>query len=157
MAAAANTGESREPVILYNKPAARGIPAMLYAKAKNKFCLMFLITTFERFKDFTIPLKSPLIRVISELSMATSVPVPMAMPTSAKVKAGASFTPSPAIPIISPFAFSFSMTPLFSAGRTSAYTSYIPSLSATDLAVKRLSPVNMTILTPNDLRSCRAS
>ena len=36
-------------------------------------------------------------RMIPADSMATSVPLPMAMPTSARVRAGASFTPSPTI------------------------------------------------------------
>ncbi len=41
--------------------------------------------------------RSPLTRVTPALSMATSVPVPMAMPTSAAARAGASLMPSPAI------------------------------------------------------------
>ena len=38
-------------------------------------------------------------------SIATSVPVPMAMPTSAEASAGASFTPSPTMATISPSAW----------------------------------------------------
>lgn len=39
--------------------------------------------------------KLTLMRTTSAASMATSVPVPMAMPTSARAKAGESLTPSP--------------------------------------------------------------
>src|ERR1043166_23990 len=43
-----------------------------------------------------MPRRSPLTSVTSALSIATSVPVPIAMPTSAAAKAGASLIPSPA-------------------------------------------------------------
>ena len=47
---------------------------------------------------FTRPVRSPLTRVTPALSIATSVPVPIAMPTSAAARAGASLIhllPSP--------------------------------------------------------------
>ena len=50
----------------------------------------------------TTPRRSPLSRVNPALSMATSAPVPMAMPTSARARAGASLMPSPAIATTSP-------------------------------------------------------
>ncbi len=79
--------------------------------------------------------------------MATSVPVPMAIPTLACAKAGASFIPSPAIATTWPWFWSFlTSCPLFS-GRTSAITSSIPSLRATTCAVFLLSPVSMTTRT----------
>ena len=77
------------------------------------------------------------------LSIATSVPDPIAMPTSAAASAGASLTPSPAIATTRPSAFSFATTALFWSGRTSASTSAMPSLRATASAVARLSPVSM--------------
>src|SRR5664279_4920864 len=43
-----------------------------------------------------IPRRSPCTRVIPALWMATSVPVPIAMPVSASLRAGASLMPSPA-------------------------------------------------------------
>ena len=46
---------------------------------------------------FSMPRRSPLRRVMPALSIATSVPVPIAMPTSAAASAGASLMPSPAI------------------------------------------------------------
>ena len=44
-----------------------------------------------------MPRRSPFTSVTPALSMATSVPVPMAMPTAAWASAGASLMPSPAI------------------------------------------------------------
>ena len=44
--------------------------------------------------------KSPEINVISLAAIATSVPVPMAIPTSACANAGASLIPSPTIATI---------------------------------------------------------
>ena len=44
-----------------------------------------------------MPRRSPLTSVSCALFIATSVPVPMAMPTSARASAGASLMPSPAI------------------------------------------------------------
>jgi len=45
----------------------------------------------------TMPRKSPLTSVTPALSIATSVPVPMAIPTWACANAGASLIPSPAM------------------------------------------------------------
>ena len=42
------------------------------------------------------------VRTMSEASLATSVPLPMATPMSAACRAGASFTPSPVMATISP-------------------------------------------------------
>src|SRR5690625_4781125 len=64
-------------------------------KAQNRFCLMFRIVALERSRALTIPRRSPDIRTTSALSMAMSVPVPMAMPTLAWARAGASLIPSP--------------------------------------------------------------
>ena len=52
--------------------------------------------------------------------MATSAPVPMAMPRSAWASAGASLIPSPTIATIAPPACSRSIAAALSAGRTSA-------------------------------------
>src|SRR6476620_3031873 len=51
----------------------------------------------DSFTARTMPRRSPLTSVTPALSMATSVPVPIAMPTSACARAGASLIPSPAI------------------------------------------------------------
>ncbi len=89
--------------------------------------------------------KSPRINVTSAASMAISVPVPIATPTSAWTKAGASLIPSPTIPTTRPFPWSFLTTPAFSAGKTWAKTFFsgIPTSRATALAVNLLSPVTI--------------
>ena len=55
-----------------------------------------------------MPRRSPLTSVSCALFIATSVPVPIAMPTSARASAGASLMPSPAIATTRPSACSFS-------------------------------------------------
>jgi len=76
-------------------------------------------------------------------SMATSVPEPMAIPTSALVSAGASLTPSPTI------ATNFLRTGVVRpscpspSGRTSAKYWSIPSSSETALATSSESPVSI--------------
>lgn len=59
---------------------------------------MFFIVARLIFFAFTIPFKSPLTKVISALSIATSVPVPIAIPTLACAKAGESLMPIPTLP-----------------------------------------------------------
>ena len=81
--------------------------------------------------------------------MATSAPVPMAMPTSALASAGASLMPSPAIATTAPLRCRSSIKSSFSSGRRPARTSSMPSCAATALAVVALSPVAMTILSPS--------
>jgi len=55
----------------------------LYMKAKTRFCRMLRIVARDRSTAVTSPERAPEIRVMSEDSMATSVPVPIAEPTSA--------------------------------------------------------------------------
>ena len=59
---------------------------------------------------------------MSAASMATSAPVPIAMPTSAAASAGASLMPSPTIATMRPSACSRATAAALSAGRTSART-----------------------------------
>src|SRR5882672_1039589 len=73
-------------------------------KAKNRFCRILLMTAADSARALTMPPRSPLSSVMPALSIATSEPVPMAMPTSAAASAGASFTPSPAIATTRPSA-----------------------------------------------------
>src|SRR4028119_38014 len=56
-------------------------------------------------------LRSPPIKVMSDAAIATSVPVPMAMPRSAPASAGASLMPSPTIATAFPDACSPSPSP----------------------------------------------
>ena len=51
-------------------------------------------------------IRSDFIRTMSALSMATSVPAPMARPTSARARAGASLTPSPTMATFRPSSWS---------------------------------------------------
>jgi hypothetical protein len=74
---------------------------------------MLRIVASESRRARTIPVRSPLIRVTPALSMATSVPDPIAMPMSAAASAGASLTPSPAMATVRPCRFSLSTTALF--------------------------------------------
>ena len=93
----------------------------------------------------TASLKSLFIRIISALSIATSVPAPMAIPTSALASAGASLIPSPIIATFLPCSFKARIFSSFSPGRTSAITSSIPSFFLTASAVFLLSPVNIIV------------
>ena len=95
--------------------------------------------------------------VTPALSIATSVPVPIAMPTWACASAGASLTPSPTMATTRPSACNRLMTSAFSAGWTSAITSSTPSARATAWAVVRLSPVSMTTRRPSAWSSRIAS
>ncbi len=104
---------------------------------------MLFIVLSDKYLALAIPLKSPCSKVTPALSIATSVPVPIAIPTSAFASAGASFTPSPAIATIKPFPFnSLTIRPL-SSGIISAMTFFMPRVAATASAVFLLSPVSM--------------
>ena len=89
----------------------------------------------------TMPRRSPPIRVMSEAAMATSAPVPMAMPRSAWARAAASLMPSPAIATTWPCSCSAVTLAALSAGSTSASTWVMPTWAATAWAVAALSPV----------------
>jgi len=110
------------------------------------------------------PRRSPPISVIPAAAIATSVPVPMAMPTSAWASAGASLMPSPTIatswrdpfPACSRSCNRFTSAAL-SAGSTSASTRSIPTCPAMASAVCRLSPVIITTSRPSLRRSAIAS
>src|SRR5918995_344664 len=104
--------------------------ATLYAKAQNRFCLMFLTVAFERPMARATPRTSPEMSVRSAASIATSVPVPMEMPTSACARAGASLMPSPTMPTFLPSACSLLTSAALSSGLTSATTRSTPSSRA---------------------------
>ena len=70
---------------------------------------------------------SPRIRVMPAACMATSLPPPMAMPTSAAASAGASLMPSPTIATVLPAVLSWPTWAALSAGSTSASTLSMPS------------------------------
>jgi len=99
---------------------------------------------------------SPRMRVMPAVSMATSVPVAIAMPTSAAASAGASLMPSPTIATTSPAARNSCTMVALSPGSTSARKSAMPSSRATASALPRLSPLSMTVFTPSACRRATA-
>ena len=84
------------------------------------------------------------IRIMSALSIATSVPAPMAIPTSAAARAGASLIPSPTIATLRPSFFNRCISFSLSSGSTSAITWSMCSCRFTASAVLLLSPVSIT-------------
>ena len=92
--------------------------------------------------------KSLFISTISADSMAMSVPAPMAMPTSARARAGASLMPSPTIATFLPSACKARTCASLSCGNTSAMTVSRPSCLWMALAVCSLSPVIITTSRP---------
>ena len=90
----------------------------------------------------TASIRSLFISTTSADEIATSVPAPIAMPTSARASAGASLMPSPIMATLRPLpCFSRTIRSL-SCGSTSAITSVTPSSDAMDWAVFLLSPVS---------------
>ena len=89
--------------------------------------------------------------------MATSVPVPIAEPTSACARAGASLMPSPTIPTILPSSWRRRTSAALWAGITSATTRRIPTWEAIAAAVARLSPVIMMTSMPRAWRAATAA
>jgi hypothetical protein len=83
IASAASIGLSSQPNTRYSAPAATGTPSALYRNAKPRFCFMFRTVAFEVSHAWTMPRRSPFTSVTCALDIATSVPVPIAIPTSA--------------------------------------------------------------------------
>ena len=81
---------------------------------------MFATVATDRARAVAMPRRSPFTRVSWALFIATSVPVPIAMPTSARASAGASLMPSPAMPTRRPEALSLFTVAALSPGNTSA-------------------------------------
>ena len=96
------------------------------------------------------------IKTTSAASMAISAPAPIAIPTSAEVRAGASFMPSPTITTL-PCFLRFLITLSLPSGRTPAMTSLMPALFAIAFAVFSLSPVSITVRMPISLSSAQAA
>ncbi len=86
--------------------------------------------------------------VRSLASIAASVPVPIAIPTSAVASAAASLTPSPVAIATAPSSRSRVIVAAFRSGRTSAITRSMPTSRATAVATASLSPVNRTGVIP---------
>ena len=85
---AANSGRSSMPNFGYNTPAATGIASTLYIEAQKRFCFIFLTVALESLIARKISAGSDFINTIFAVSIATSVPAPIAMPISAVASAG---------------------------------------------------------------------
>ena len=120
----------------------------MYAKAQNKFSLIFLIVALLNSIAVGTSIKSLCINTISADSIATSVPVPIAIPISAWASAGASLMPSPTIATFFPSAWSAATCSALSSGSTSLKTRSIPTCFAIASAVRLLSPVIITTSMP---------
>ena len=86
-----------------------------------------------------------------------SVPVPIAIPTSAWASAGASLMPSPTIATTFPSAWSALTSSALRSGSTPATTRSIPASLATLSAVRGSSPVSITTSSPIPRRRRTAS
>src|ERR1039457_6456531 len=80
------------------------------------------------------PFRSPRISVMEAASLAMSVPVPMAMPTSACASAGASLMPSPTMATFLPAACNFRTSANLASGSTSA-SEVLPSLLSANMSI----------------------
>ena len=87
------------------------------------------------------------ISTTSAASMATSAPAPIAMPRSARVRAGASLMPSPTM-ATRPCFWSCRITASLPSGRTPATTRSTPASAPMAFAVRSLSPVSITTCRP---------
>ena len=98
-------------------------------------------------------------RVMSEAAIATSVPVPMAIPRSAWARAGASLMPSPTIATVLPCAWSAAtlVRLLLRQHLGQDVLGSMPAWRAIASAVARLSPVSIQTSRPSAVSSATAS
>ena len=101
--------------------------------------------------------RSFFISTMSADSMATSVPAPMAMPTSARARAGASLMPSPTMATFLPLSWIRRISRSLSWGSTSAMTRSTPTCLRMASAVFLWSPVSITTSMPMCFNSWMAS
>ena len=99
----------------------------------------------------------PRIRVMPAACIATSVPVAIAMPTSAAASAGASLMPSPTMATTWPPWRRRPMSSALCCGSTSACTVWMPKAWATAWALPRLSPDTSTVWMPSACRRLMAA
>src|SRR5918997_1771009 len=104
-------------------PAIRPISPMLEESRYIRYFLMFEKMPRPSSTAATMEAKLSSVSVIAAASLETSVPVmPIAMPMSAFLSAGASFTPSPVMATTSPRFWSAVTTRSLCAGETRAHT-----------------------------------
>mmetsp|Transcript_18096 Transcript_18096/g.39922 ORF Transcript_18096/g.39922 Transcript_18096/m.39922 type:complete len:251 (+) Transcript_18096:415-1167(+) len=129
--------------------------ATLVTKLIAMFCLILRLARCPSSTPKASLRRSESIKSTSAVSMAMAAPAaPIAIPTSAAARAGASLIPSPTIPT-PPFpapAFSSWTMSTFIPGNKDALASSIPTAEATAAAAPLLSPVSITSFTPNSRR-----
>ena len=155
MAAAAIMGLRFRPMN-DSAPAATGMHTALYTSAQNRFCLMLRSVARESWMETGTSKRSLRMSTMSALSMATSVPAPMAMPTSARASAGASLMPSPTM-ATRPSPARRRISRSLPSGSTPAMTSSAPTSRWMAAAVRSLSPVSITVRMPMSFSTARAA
>ena len=118
---------------------------------------MFRRVARDRAAASAISIRLLFISTMSADSMATSVPAPMARPTSAVTSAGASLMPSPTMATLLPSACNPCTTRALSWGSTWAMTRLTPTCRAMASAVRWLSPVSSTTSQPISRRAAMAA
>ena len=112
MAALAQIGLIRMPKNGNSTPAATGTRQVVDEGEEQVLPDVPIVARLSR-RARAMARRSPLTSVTPALSIATSVPVPIAMPTWAWARAGASLMPSPAIATTRPSAWRFLIVSLF--------------------------------------------
>jgi hypothetical protein len=97
IASAAMSGDSRIPKNGYSTPAGDRNAQRVVDQGEGEILIHVPHRRLRDLSSRAMPRKSPFTSVIWALFIATSVPVPMAIPTFARANAGASLMPSPAI------------------------------------------------------------
>ncbi|SSS89214.1 Uncharacterised protein [Acinetobacter baumannii] len=123
---------------------------------KMTFCLMIRFIFLDNLTASAMRGRSFFIRTTSAVSKATSVPSPIAIPTDAVARAGASLMPSPTIATVPKCSLSFFTSVTFVSGRHSAIYASIWLSEAIALAVFSPSPVSMTVWMPSFLKASMA-
>ena len=126
-------------------------------EGEERFWRMLRIVARDSDRGDHDPRRSPEISVTSDASMATSVPVPIAMPTSAWARAGASLIPSPTMPTQLAFVLQPAHLERLVLGQHLGEHAVDADLSAIASAVRRLSPVIITTSRPRRCSSATAA
>ncbi len=122
------------------------------------FCIILLAVFCVKPNACGKRLISEFISTTSDVSIATSVPLPIAIPMSASARDGLSFTPSPTNATICPSACSFCKYADLSSGNKFPCASVKFNSSATRSTVPWLSPDRTTkFFTPNCFRASKSS
>ena len=128
-------------------------------KPRARTTLVFTLRSVARERSISsaMPVTRFLSKAASAVSNATSVPPPIAIPTSAAASAGASLMPSPTLPMgPRPAACQSRTYAALSSGISSPYAS-MPKRPPVAATVRALSPLSMTACTPKRDSAARPS